>query len=68
MKELFRCTDAIAHIRVSPLVARTKKPCRFSHGRSRGRTIIKPWRWHSRPRGRMVAFPLDSPSEALGAP
>ena len=32
MKELFQCTDTIARIRVSPLVARTKKPCRFSHG------------------------------------
>jgi hypothetical protein len=112
MKGLFQCTDIIARIRVSPLVARTKKPCRFSHGRSRGRTIInpspspalltssraasalvshaprqsasrqgrpggrpsplpprlpKPWRRRSRPRGRKVAFPLNSPHEALGA-
>jgi hypothetical protein len=42
MKELFRCTNAIAHIRVSPLVARTKKPCRFSHGRTLGKTTINP--------------------------
>ena len=29
--------------------------------------LAEAWRWRSRPRGRMVAFPLDSPSEALGA-
>jgi hypothetical protein len=42
MKELFQCTDTIARIRVSPLVARTKKPCRFSHGRTLGKTTINP--------------------------
>jgi hypothetical protein len=55
MKELFQCTDIIARIRVSPLVARTKKPCRFSHGRSRGPDNHQPL---TLPRAAHVVAPL----------